>query len=195
MFIWENRQSFLSKVHVKVYVQVSSVNCYPKDVDSSDCDLCTLANSELFELWTWVCMTSHLYPVTFTTVAEFCARLRLWPSFPVALTVSNCFWQELLGFFPASISRFLTVDESTLTPAVAKFLWRSLLVFLRSLKLFCNIIWSFGLNYFSLFKLKKVDIRRFETKLHKILENVVPYKIDLNLYLMVCWSTCSAYKT
>ena len=57
-------------------------------------------------------------------------------------TVSNCFLQGLLAFLPASKSRFLTVDESTLTLAVAKFLWRSSLVFLRSLKVFCSIILS-----------------------------------------------------
>ena len=69
VFILEKRQKF--------HVKASSVNCHSKDVDSSDCDLCTLVNSELFELWTWVCLMSHLYPV------GICARLRLWPSFPV----------------------------------------------------------------------------------------------------------------
>ena len=64
VFILENRQSFTPKRYVTyVYVQASSVNCHSKDVDSSDCGLYTLVNSELFELWTWVCMTSHLYPV------------------------------------------------------------------------------------------------------------------------------------
>ena len=58
VFILENRQKFRVRVHVKA----SSVNCHSKDVDSSDCDLCTLVNSELFELWTWVCLASHLYP-------------------------------------------------------------------------------------------------------------------------------------
>ena len=75
VFILENRQKFCVRVHV----EASSVNCHSKDVDSSDCDLCTLVNSELFELWTWVCLTSHLYPV------GICARLRLWPSFPVTV--------------------------------------------------------------------------------------------------------------
>ena len=40
--------------------------------------------------------------------------------------------------------------------------------------------------YFVLFKLKKVDIMRFGTKLNKMLENVVPSKINLNLNLKVC---------
>ena len=58
VFILENCQSQTSKFHAKalrqrvtyVYIQVSSVNCCSKGVDSSDCDLYTLVNSELFEL-------------------------------------------------------------------------------------------------------------------------------------------------
>ena len=47
VFILENRQSFTSKRH---RIKVSSVNCHSKDVDSCDCDLCTLVSSELFEM-------------------------------------------------------------------------------------------------------------------------------------------------
>ena len=85
VFILENRQKFRVRVHVKA----SSVNCHSKDVDSSDCDLCTLVNSELFELWTWVCLTSHLYPV------GNCARLRLWPSFPVTVAYGISTWNQI----------------------------------------------------------------------------------------------------
>ena len=81
------RRSSRQKFCVRVHIKASSVSCHSKDVDSSDCDLCTLVNSELFELWTWVCLTSHLYPV------GNCARLRLWPSFPVMVI------PQLLWFF------------------------------------------------------------------------------------------------
>ena len=77
----------------------------------------------------WFSSEKQLYPFFYSPFFVFFPYLGVF--FFIA-TVCIYFLQGLLAFLPGSRSRFLTVDKSTLTPTVSKFLWRSLLAEVES---------------------------------------------------------------